>query len=226
MGLAILQGMREAAPQAKLLGVDENSSRRRDTDRAGIEFSNGFTAAPDDVVVLAIPPQRFPAFAMQGGTGLGEAGVIVSVMAGITVRQISQACGNGRVVRAIPNTPAEVAESMTVFFAAEGLPERVRRAAVEVIESFGLALEVSDESQIDDATAICGGGPAFVALVAHAFGEFAVGCGFSETAASNLVSQVIGGTGRLLTRSGKPPMQICRDVMTPNGTTERGIAGM
>jgi pyrroline-5-carboxylate reductase len=39
-----------------------------------------------------------------------------------------------------------------------------------------------------------------------------------------MATQVFAGSASLISASEKPPMQLCREVMTPGGTTERGIA--
>ena len=92
-----------------------------------------------------------------------------------------------------------------------------------VLESFGRCAEVSDEALIDPATALCGGGPAFVAYFGNALQKFGVHAGIDETVVRRTVIQLLRGTAELLDISGKPALQVCREVMTPGGTTERGI---
>jgi pyrroline-5-carboxylate reductase len=115
---------------------------------------------------------------------------------------------------------------MSVYFADPAVSDSTVAQADELLRSIGKALRVSTEELVDDATAICGGGPAFVSYIVDAFCQFARSCGFTEAAAREMAAQVFGGTATLIATSGKPPMQLCREVMTPNGTTERGIAAL
>jgi pyrroline-5-carboxylate reductase len=144
-------------------------------------------------------------------------------MAGIRISSIQQMLGTQNVVRSIPNTPSEVFEGMTVYCRSSSVDENLARKARDVLESFGRAVEVSDEALIDPATALCGGGPAFVAYFADALQEFGIKAGISEDAALAITIQLLRGTSALLATTGKPAMQLCREVMTPGGTTERGI---
>ncbi|NMY96269.1 pyrroline-5-carboxylate reductase family protein [Pseudomonas proteolytica] len=76
---------------------------------------------------------------------------------------------------------------------------------------------------IDSATALVGGGPAYVAYFATALFNFAISNGFDEKSASFMTIQIIRGTTTLLAENKNSPMEICKLVMTPKGTTERAI---
>jgi len=179
--------------------------------------------APDDVLILAMPPQAFGAFSLDTPCVHNHRGLVISVMAGIRISSIQQMLGTQNIVRSIPNTPSEVFEGMTVYCRSASVDQNLARTARNVLKAFGRAVEVSDESLIDPATALCGGGPAFVAYFADALQEFGVKAGISKEAALAITIQVLRGTSTLLATTGKPAMQLCREVMTPGGTTERGI---
>jgi pyrroline-5-carboxylate reductase len=85
-------------------------------------------------------------------------------------------------------------------------------------------VEVAHEALLDPATALCGGGPAFVAYFADAMQDFALASGFGADNARRMTLQILRGTAALIAASGKQPSRICSEVMTPGGTTERGIA--
>jgi pyrroline-5-carboxylate reductase len=112
---------------------------------------------------------------------------------------------------------------MSVYCRSASVDESLARKAREVLESFGRAVEISEEALMDPATALCGGGPAFVSYFSDALQEFGVAAGLSGDAALAITIQLLRGTSALLETTGKPAMQLCREVMTPGGTTERGI---
>ncbi|MGL5857547.1 MAG: pyrroline-5-carboxylate reductase [Angustibacter sp.] len=225
MGSAIARGLLGVTPSPELVIVERSAERR-----AALSAVDGLTVTADleivdgDFVVVAIPPQDFDAFAEAQRHHFGPRTPVLSVMAGLTCDSIATALGTTQVVRSIPNTPSEVFEGMTIYYADSQVSERTLVQVDQLLKAIGKSLRVDAEHLVDDATAICGGGPAFVSYIVDAFCRFAVSCGFSEAAGRVMVAQVFGGTAALIEQGGKPPMQLCREVMTPNGTTERGIA--
>jgi pyrroline-5-carboxylate reductase len=225
MGLAIAQGLLGGQPDQDLVAVDTSPERRELLSAVdGLNLAAELTIQDGDFVVLAVPPQVFGEFAATEGHRFGPRTPVLSVMAGLTAGTIAQALGTSQVVRSIPNTPSEVFQGMTVYFADPAVSDETVAQADVLLKAIGKALRVDREELIDDATAICGGGPAFVSYIVDAFCQFAASRGFSESAGREMAVQVFGGTATLIAGSDKPPMQLCREVMTPNGTTERGIA--
>jgi len=223
MGAAIARGMLRNG-KGDLRIVDPDPRKLQEFRALGVRCDTACAElAPGDVLMLAMPPQAFGDFASGTPCAHRHPGLVISVMAGIRIASIRQALGTHNVVRTIPNTPSEVFEGMTVYCRSASVDDRLERQARDVLESFGRAVEVGDEALMDPATALCGGGPAFVAYFADALQAFGVGAGMSEEAARAVTIQLLRGTSTLLAATGKPAMQLCREVMTPNGTTERGI---
>lgn len=100
----------------------------------------------DELIVLAIPPQVFPAFSANAELLRGHRAPIVSVMAGIRLAEISRLLDVLQVVRSIPNTPSEVYAGMTVFCASTTMKAASINRAISVFEKFGKAVRVDDES--------------------------------------------------------------------------------
>lgn len=225
MGLAIVRGLIGSGQGQQLTGVEVSAARRAELAGIdGIHLEADLRIAAGDTVVLAVPPQVFGDFAVTERHRFAPDTPVISVMAGLTAGRIAAALGTGQVVRAIPNTPSEVFEGMSVYYAGPQVAPATVERAERLLRSIGKVLRVDTETQVDDATALCGGGPAFVSYIVDAFCQFGAERGFTEAASREMAVQVFGGTAALIADSGKPPMQLCREVMTPNGTTERGIA--
>jgi pyrroline-5-carboxylate reductase len=225
MGLAIAHGLLGSRRTDQVVAVDRDPARRkalREVD--GLIVTDVLEFGDDDLVVLAIPPQDFAAFAEDEKHQFDRDVPVVSVMAGITASCIARSLGSREVVRAIPNTPSEVFGGMTVFFALPSVSDETVERAESLLTSVGRTLRVRREELVDDATAICGGGPAFVSYIVDAFCQFAASRGFSDEESKDMATQVFAGSASLISSSTKQPMQLCREVMTPGGTTERGIA--
>ncbi|MCV7225265.1 pyrroline-5-carboxylate reductase [Mycolicibacterium komossense] len=225
MGLAIVKGLRASAPNRDVVVIDTNSDRIHDiASSEGLQVWDTMELTHGDFVVLAIPPQVFPAFAVTHRHQFTAETAVLSVMAGLSTSAISAALGSRQVVRSIPNTPSAVFQGMSVYFAGPDVADETLAEAEILLQAIGKALRVDDEELVNDATALCGGGPAFVSYIVDAFCNFAASCGFSEADSKEMTVQVFGGTASLIAGSSKTPMQLCEEVMTPNGTTERGIA--
>ncbi|WP_394840260.1 pyrroline-5-carboxylate reductase [Pendulispora rubella] len=224
MGTAIAVGLRKSQLGSELRVVEIDAERRRVlSEKYQIEASETHVPAAGDVVVLAIQPQAFQSFAAGLAPNAYSECLLISVMAGIRIETMCHALGTNQVVRSIPNTPSEVMQGMTVLCPGHAVEKPNIDLARDILGSFGKALVVTREEAIDDATALCGGGPAFVAFYAKGMFDFAVECGFEPNDARTMVAQVLRGTADLLAVTGKEPLVLCKEVMTPNGTTERGI---
>lgn len=72
-----------------------------------------------DVMVLAVKPQQAgEAMKTIAKHPLRQSSVFVSVVAGLTLRQMGEAqLGTNAIVRAMPNTPATIGKGMTVWLA-------------------------------------------------------------------------------------------------------------
>jgi pyrroline-5-carboxylate reductase len=224
MGGAILQGLLKAKPKPRLKVVDTSALRRKEVSALGVEAAGRINLIPDDeTVILALPPQCFVDFASDASVLKKHRGLIVSVMAGIHIETIRHILNADNIVRAIPNTPAEVCESISVFCAAKCISPVALKRATEVLAKIGIALQVQEERFLDLATALCGGGPAYLCYLADCLQHFAVNAGIDPVQAVIMVNQLFQGTSALLALPGRQPQQLCRDVMTPGGTTVRAV---
>jgi len=77
----------------------------------------GYVPQTDDLIVLAIPPQSFAAFAHGRPAGAFRQATIVSVMAGVPTAAIIRRLDAPYVVRAMPNVASQVSQGMTVMYA-------------------------------------------------------------------------------------------------------------
>lgn len=223
MGSAIARGLLRTGNNNFRI-VDPDPAKLHEFRAAGIQTESACSnLSSDDVLMLAMPPQAFAKFVAETPCTQGHRGLVISVMAGIRIRSIRQMLRTPNVVRSIPNTPSEVFEGMTVYCRSSSVDDALAKAAQDVLASFGRFVEVGEEALIDPATALCGGGPAFVAYFADALQKYGVNAGLSEDAARSIIVQLLRGTAELMATTGKPAMQLCREVMTPGGTTERGI---
>lgn len=223
MGAAIARGIIRTGIKNIYL-IDPDEEKLKDFSSQGVMVDTQCkNLLPDDILILAMPPQAFPSFVHETIEVLEHPGLIISVMAGVRIQSIKTALNVENVVRTIPNTPSEVFEGMTLFCKSNSIDQASIVMTRRILESIGQCVELPSEELIDPGTALCGGGPAFVAYFANALQKFGEQTGIGELESRQIVIQVLRGTATLLQSTKKPALQICREVMTPGGTTERGV---
>ncbi|MCG6117310.1 MAG: pyrroline-5-carboxylate reductase [Aquimonas sp.] len=175
-----------------------------------------------EVVVLAVKPQVMQAVCEHLRGHVDDA-VSVSVAAGVSCARLGEWLGSGRVVRAMPNTPALLGAGATGLHAPQGLSAEDRSRAEAVLASAGLCVWVEDEAQMDVVTALSGSGPAYFFLLVEALVKAAAAQGLPRTTAQALAGQTALGAARMLVESGEDPAELRRRVTSPGGTTQAAI---
>ncbi|MFF0384092.1 pyrroline-5-carboxylate reductase family protein [Streptomyces sp. NPDC004286] len=223
MGSVIVRGLLDGLPGVEVVVVEPSADHRTSPDSRA-EMTSAYHPRPDDLLILAIPPQAFDSFADSLPRGACARATVVSIMAGVRLETLASALGTRTVLRAMPNLAARVGQSMTVLCPGDQVPPGGVERAKRALSVIGKVLVVQDESLLDAATAVAGSGPALVAYLAQSFTEFALGAGFDAADALLLTSQVLRGTADVLAEPGVTPESLYQQASTPNGTTAEGIA--
>lgn len=176
-----------------------------------------------DVVLIAIKPQAFDKIAPAIATHLPEGALVVSVLAGTTVKALTDAFPNQHIIRAMPNTPAAVGAGMTAFTCMEKVTERQARTAERLLKAGGKVRQVENEHMIDVVTAVSGSGPAYVFHMVEALEAAAVEAGLPADLAPEFARQTIVGAGALLGATQTPASDLRVAVTSPNGTTQAAL---
>lgn len=183
-----------------------------------------------DVILLGCKPQMFRE--VLGAPGIKEAlagKMLISILAGVTAEQIEDLLYNGsipqdacRVVRAMPNTASLVRESMTVIATTTPpLPAEWSTLITWIFSRIGKVVQLPP-SAMDASTALCGSGPAFMALVLESLADGAVAMGLPRAEAQMMAAQVMMGTAGLVV-AGEHPAILRDKVSTPGGCTIGGL---
>ncbi len=175
-------------------------------------------------VVLAVKPQTAPDV-VPLYRRYGSSAVFLSIMAGRTTRFLHEHLGaNAAIVRAMPNTPAAIREGFTVAFAAPGVSAAQRDLCDALLSAVGEVAWVEDEALLDPVTAVSGGGPAYVFLLAELLEQAAVEQGIPQELARAMARRTVAGSGALLAASAEDAAALRQAVTSPGGTTQRALA--
>ncbi|MBW4668643.1 MAG: pyrroline-5-carboxylate reductase [Cyanomargarita calcarea GSE-NOS-MK-12-04C] len=182
-----------------------------------------FTQATE-VLFLAVKPQIFSAIAQElGEVTLQRSPLIVSILAGVPLKQLEAAFPGLPVIRAMPNTPATVGAGMTAITPGAYTDARHLDIARQVFAAVGEVVEVN-ESLMDAVTGLSGSGPAYVALMVEALADGGVAAGLPRAIANQLALQTVLGTAQLLHETKLHPAELKDSVTSPGGTTIAGVA--
>lgn len=179
---------------------------------------------PGDVAVLvmAVKPQMFADAAPQLRALVKPATLVISIMAGVPIAKLLQACG-GKVVRAMPNTPAAIGRGITVAVAETGVGQQQRDIADALLSATGSVEWIDDEALMDAVTAVSGSGPAYVFLLAEELARAGIAAGLSPELATRLARETVAGSGELLHRSDLTSETLRKNVTSPGGTTAAAL---
>lgn len=179
-----------------------------------------------DLVVLAVKPQNLPEV-LDGLSGaVADRQTVLSIVAGATIGVIANRLNHQTIVRAMPNTPGQLGEGVTVWTATESVGADARALAGQVLAALGKQFYVPNEKLIDVATGLSGSGPAYVFLFIEALIDAGVYLGMSRDMAREVVAQTVLGSAKMVEGSDLSPSALRDQVTSPGGTTAEGLLAM
>jgi pyrroline-5-carboxylate reductase len=183
--------------------------------------------ASTDTVVVAVKPQVLPAVLGAIPRGAAKGKTFISIVAGAKAAVFEKALGEGaKVVRTMPNTPAQVGMGSTGVYFPENADPGTRERVRAVFSSFGEVAEVPREELLDVVTALSGSGPAYAFLFLEALADGAVRAGLGRVEAYRLAAATLEGAARMVRETGKHPAELKDMVMSPGGTTAAGVEAL
>lgn len=175
-----------------------------------------------DVVVLSVKPQRLSEV-MKGLKAIHSDALVLSIVAGASIKKIGTGLKHKSVVRSMPNTPGQIGEGITVWTASKEVTAEQQEIARAIIGALGDEVFVEDESYLDMATALSGSGPAYVFLFTEALIDAGVHMGFPRRIAEQLVLQTIKGSTSFYQQAERHPATLRNQVTSPGGTSAEAL---
>ena len=173
--------------------------------------------------VVAVKPQAAPEVMPALVPFVGGATVVVSIMAGRTLRFLDDALPGAALVRAMPNTPAAIGRGITVAVPNARVSDAQRALVDALLSAVGAVEWVADEALMDAVTALSGSGPAYVFLLAEAMAQAGTAAGLPPALAATLARVTVAGAGELLHRSALDAATLRHNVTSPGGTTAAAL---
>ena len=229
MAQALLAGLQaQQFKMSDITVVERDVNKHPDLQKKyGVLATPDLTAiAPSEVILLAIKPQQLPDLAKNLAPHLKHQ-LVISIAAGVRLKDLS-AWLNGYpiIVRAMPNTPAQIQSGVTGLYALPKVSADQISMADHVLKAAGTTLWLDSEEKLDAVTAVSGSGPAYVFYFIEALQEAALALGLSEQQAKQLSIATFKGASLLADVSETPVAQLREQVTSKGGTTEQGLLSL
>jgi len=176
-----------------------------------------------DLIILAVKPQDLSTLLPSIRQYIDSQQLVLSIMAGITIDSIQEQLGILKVIRAMPNLPAQIGIGMTVFTSSKEVT-RIELVTVQnLLNATGKTIYVEAEQAIDASTAISGSGPAYVFYFMQSMINAALERGFNQSQAELLTYQTFQGAVDLFKKYEFSCEDWIKKVASRGGTTEAAL---
>ncbi|MBU4528331.1 MAG: NAD(P)-binding domain-containing protein [Hoeflea sp.] len=186
-----------------------------------VTTDNAQLCAACEVLILSVPPALAP------GIGIHAPGkLVISVMAGMTIKELQALTGSDRVVRAMSSPAAQLGLAYSPWVASPAIDATDRDRVTNIFSACGATDKIADENHLDHFTAMTGPVPGFVAFYADCMIDYAVKAGIPPAIADRAIRQLFFSAGAMLAHSEASPADHVQQMIDYAGTTAAGLAAM
>lgn len=177
-------------------------------------------ASKADFIILSIKPQDAKEAIGQIKDHLNEKTILISIMAGVSIKEIIRLSGHKKIIRMMPNLGLSVDCGIAVWKGV-GISSPEKKKVKIFINKITENFEIKDEDIINKVTAISGSGPAYFFLLADSLIQAAKGLGLNEKESKKLVEKTLL-SAVVLSQEGDYSSLI-KKVASSGGTTEAAL---
>lgn len=229
MATAIISGLISSGKSnSEMIVSDKNADN---LNKLASEFnvlttrSNVEIAEKSSFIFLCVKPNIIKLVADEIKNYINPNTVIVSIAAGRSVEMLEAMLGyNKKIVRVMPNTPAQVGECMSAVCSNKAAENDIDKV-VDVFNKLGKCEKVP-ENLFDTVTAVSGSSPAYVFMMIEAMADGAVQGGMSRDIAYTFAAQAVLGSAKMVLETGIHPGTLKDMVCSPGGTTIDAVASL
>lgn len=178
-----------------------------------------------DIIIFAVKPQvASKVISQYKNFKFKKNSVITSIIAGKKISFFKKNIKNSiQLVRVMPNMPALISKGISCLVSNKNFSKSNQKKINKLFLKVGKIIWLSNEKQIDMATAISGSGPGYVFTIIDAFEKASRKMGFTKNTARTLVLSTILGSTELMEQTKKEPYYLANSIAVRGGTTEAGI---
>lgn len=189
-------------------------------------------AEESDIIILGVKPASVEDVLKQIAPCMEKdpAKILISMAAGTSIESMEGFLNNARagsgdavkLIRIMPNTPAQVGSAMTAMCRNGNISDEDFALAKTIFDSIGKAEEVS-EDMIDCVIGVSGSSPAYTYMYIEALQKAAVANGMDKDKARVFACQAVIGAARMALESKETLEQLRINVCSPGGTTIEAV---
>ncbi|MEC0243227.1 pyrroline-5-carboxylate reductase [Paenibacillus dokdonensis] len=232
MAEAIVKGLigKSVLQPSDIMMLNRSNTRRLEELQQlyGVQVSNNADQLHDilqssPVIVLAIKPKDAAEVLRNLGPLLSEDTLIVSVIAGLTIRTIQDLLGRKQpVARTMPNTSSSIGLGATGISYSKEINDRQRQTVMTLFGAVG-TVTIVEEDKLEVLTGISGSGPAYIYYMMEAMMAAGIRGGLTPQQCRELTVQTVLGAARMVQLTGEEPAALRAKVTSPNGSTQAAI---
>jgi pyrroline-5-carboxylate reductase len=231
MGLTYSEGMAKSAlmngKKVRIFDTDPKKITKLKEENLFAVYDNLEEVLPSaDLVFIAVKPYHCEELFEQMKPLINPQQIFVSLMAGVTIETIMQGLNTQKVVRTMPNLPAQVGKGVTSYTESDAVTRVELLTVRNLLDTTGASIHVDTENFIDASTGISGSGPAYVFYFMESMLEAAKKMGFSDYDSKVLVSNTFEGAVELFNQSDLSPKSWMDRVASKGGTTRAALDSM
>jgi len=185
------------------------------------------TAYPDEqprFVMLGFKPQKLDEIAPGLAVHIGRETVVISMLAGTTATSLRKRFPDAKaIVRIMPNLPVAQVQGVVGIYSADGDQDELADVR-QLMASLGMIAWCETEEELGVIGAVAAAGVAYVARFGEALARSGEALGLRPIKARMIAEQTLIGTGAFAAATGSHMDEIARQVASPRGTTEQGLA--
>lgn len=220
MATAIVAGLAHAGVDVSRIWITDKDPKKLDilAKRFSVQTShdNHQAIKRADIVLLAIKPQSLPEFAAEHQEAFSHKPLIISILSGIPVAQLTKLLGSMPIVRAMPNILVALSQGNTILFSSEKY-----KNAEDFFAPLGIVQWVSEEKQLDAYTVLTGCGPGYLFFMMQSIIDAAAALGIDEADAKTAVLQLFSGSAQMAMQSPATLIELQQQVASKGGVTEK-----
>ncbi len=226
MATAIAQGLIDANcfGKSNIMASDPSMiSQQSFSTTVGVQCidDNDATIDQGDVIVLAVKPQNIENVFSNLISPLNSK-LLISIIAGCTLKNLSALTQSKRIIRVMPNTPAMVGKGTAVFACGDDVTKSDIELVTKIFSTVGIVKQLPEE-YLDIVTAVSGSGPAYVFEFIQAWVDAAVANELDPELSLELILQTVSGAVEMIHKKMGTPDELRNAVTSPGGTTEAGL---
>ncbi|WP_339324398.1 pyrroline-5-carboxylate reductase [Paenibacillus sp. FSL W8-0194] len=232
MAEAIVRGLihKSVVQAADITMLNRSNTRRLDElqQKYGVNVSNDAEALPRilqnaPVIVLAMKPKDAAEALKQLGPLLSDDTLIVSVIAGLTIRTMQDLLGRKQpVARTMPNTSSSIGLGSTGIAYSKEITDKQRQTVMTLFGAVG-TVTIVEEEKLEILTGISGSGPAYIYYMMEAMMAAGIRGGLTPQQCRELTVQTVLGAARMVQVTGEEPAALRAKVTSPNGSTQAAL---